>query len=65
MNGIFWILVGGVTGWLTGELIGEKGYGKVLERGYAKGLDIVFGIIGASLGGYLFFLGCYRGRQLV
>ena len=55
MNGIFWILVGGIAGWLTGKLIGEKGYGKVLGRGYAKGLDIVFGIVGASVGGYLFF----------
>lgn len=45
----------GVTCWLTGKLIGEKGYGKVL-RGYAtNGLDIVFGIVGASIGGYLFF----------
>jgi len=55
MNGIFWILVGGITGWLTGKLIGEKGYGKALLGGYAVGLDIIFGIIGASIGGYLFF----------
>lgn len=55
MNGIFWVLMVGVIGWLTGKLIGEKGYGKVL-RGYAtNGLDIVFGIVGASIGGYLFF----------
>ena len=55
MNGIFWVLMVGITGWLTGKLIGEKGYGKVLGRGYAKGLDVVFGIVGASFGGYLFF----------
>jgi uncharacterized membrane protein YeaQ/YmgE (transglycosylase-associated protein family) len=54
MNGIFWILVGGMTGWLTGKLIGEKGYGKALGD-YAIGLDVIFGIIGASFGGYLFF----------
>ena len=46
--------MGGITGWLTGKLIGEKGYGKALG-GYARGLDIVFGIVGASIGGYLFF----------
>jgi uncharacterized membrane protein YeaQ/YmgE (transglycosylase-associated protein family) len=55
MNGIFWIVVGGTTGWLTGKLIGEKGYGELLKAGYARGLDMVFGIVGASLGGYLFF----------
>lgn len=55
MNAIFWILIGGVTGWLTGKIIGEEGYGKVFRGGYGKGLDIIFGIIGASFGGYLFF----------
>lgn len=55
MDGILWILVGGITGWLTGKLIGKKGYGAVLKGGYARGLDIVFGIVGASIGGYLFF----------
>ncbi len=55
MNGIFWILAGGITGWLTGKLIGEKGYGKVLGGYATNGLDIVFGIVGASIGGYLFF----------
>ena len=55
MNGIFWIVVGGTTGWLTGKLIGEKGYGELLKAGYARGLDMVFGIVGASVGGYLFF----------
>lgn len=55
MNGIFWVVLGGITGWLTGKLIGEKGYGEVLKGGYAGGLDIVFGIVGASIGGYLFF----------
>lgn len=55
MNGIFWILVGGIAGWLTGKIVGEKGYGKALLGGYAIGLDIIFGIIGASIGGHLFF----------
>src|SRR5689334_2512155 len=55
MTGILWILAGGITGWLTGKLIGKKGYGDALLPGYAKLLDIFFGILGASIGGYLFF----------
>jgi uncharacterized membrane protein YeaQ/YmgE (transglycosylase-associated protein family) len=55
MSGIFWILVGGMTGWLTGGFMGEQGYGKRLLGGYARSLDIVLGIVGASFGGYLFF----------
>ena len=39
---------------MTGKLSREKGYGKVLGD-YAIGLDIIFGIIGASIGSYLFF----------
>jgi uncharacterized membrane protein YeaQ/YmgE (transglycosylase-associated protein family) len=56
MSGIFWILVGGMTGWLTGTFMGEEGYGKRLLGGYARSLDIVLGIVGASFGGYLFVL---------
>ena len=55
MGGIFWILVGGITGWLTGTFMGEQGYGKSLLGGYARSLDIALGIVGASFGGYLSF----------
>ncbi len=55
MSGIFWILVGGISGWLTGTFMGEQGYGKSLLGGYARSLDIALGIVGASFGGYLFF----------
>lgn len=55
MNAIFWVLMTGVAGWLTGRMFGEEGYGKVLRGGYAEGVDIVLGIVGASIGGYLFF----------
>ena len=55
MNGIFWIVSGGITGWLTGKLIGEKGYGKLLGGYATNGLYILLGIVGASIGGYLFF----------
>jgi uncharacterized membrane protein YeaQ/YmgE (transglycosylase-associated protein family) len=55
MNGIFWIVLGGMTGWLTGTLMGEQGYGKRLIGGYTRSLDIFFGAVGASIGGYLSF----------
>jgi uncharacterized membrane protein YeaQ/YmgE (transglycosylase-associated protein family) len=55
MNAIVSTLMGGITGWLTGKLIGEKAYEKLLLSGYANGLDIIFGIVGASFGDYLFF----------
>ena len=56
MNGIFWIVLGGMTGWLTGTLMGKEGYGKRLLGGYtSSSLDIFFGVVGASIGGYLSF----------
>lgn len=36
MSGIFGILVGGVTGWLTGTFMGEDGYAKRLLSGYPR-----------------------------
>ncbi|MBI2359135.1 MAG: GlsB/YeaQ/YmgE family stress response membrane protein [Deltaproteobacteria bacterium] len=55
MSGLIWILMAGLTGWLAGKIFGGAGYGRVLIGGYAGGLDVVFGIVGASIGGYLFF----------
>lgn len=54
MNRIFCVVVAGVTRWLTGTAIGED-YGKVtgIGRGHPNP-GIVFGIIGAFLGIYLF-----------
>jgi uncharacterized membrane protein YeaQ/YmgE (transglycosylase-associated protein family) len=43
MNAIVWILLGAMTGWLTGKLIGEKGYASQLLGGYTSSLDIFFG----------------------
>jgi uncharacterized membrane protein YeaQ/YmgE (transglycosylase-associated protein family) len=54
MFGLYWLLVVGTVGWLTGKIIGEQGYGKALA-GYADGLDILFGVMGASIAGYLLF----------
>jgi uncharacterized membrane protein YeaQ/YmgE (transglycosylase-associated protein family) len=44
-----WILVGLVTGWLSGEITHGRGFGGLL--GY-----IVIAILGAILGGWLFTL---------
>ena len=55
MNIGVWILVGGITGWLTGKLIGEKDYGTLLLESYGRSVDILLGVVGASFGDYLFF----------
>jgi len=60
MEGLYWVLIVGATGWFTGKIIGEAGYGKALGN-YADGLDIVLGTLGASIGGYLYF-GAFRGE---
>ena len=45
MGFIFWIIIGGVAGWLAGIIMKSK-----------SGLlmNIVIGVIGASIGGWLF-----------
>lgn len=42
---IFWLIIGGVAGWLAGSLIKGGGFGLIG--------DIVVGIIGAIIGGWL------------
>jgi uncharacterized membrane protein YeaQ/YmgE (transglycosylase-associated protein family) len=54
MDVLYWFLLVGIAGWLTGKVIGATGYGEALG-GYADGLDILLGIMGASIGGYFFF----------
>jgi uncharacterized membrane protein YeaQ/YmgE (transglycosylase-associated protein family) len=53
MDGVFWVLIVGIVGWLTGKMIGETGYGQALG-GFADGLDVLLGVIGAFMGAYLF-----------
>lgn len=45
MHFIWWILVGLIAGWLTGKVMKGGGYGFFV--------DIVLGIIGAIVGGYV------------
>jgi uncharacterized membrane protein YeaQ/YmgE (transglycosylase-associated protein family) len=42
---IFWLIIGGVAGWLAGTLVKGGGFGLIG--------DIVVGIIGAFIGGWL------------
>jgi uncharacterized membrane protein YeaQ/YmgE (transglycosylase-associated protein family) len=55
MHGVFWVLVVGVAGWLTAQMIGQEGYGEILG-GHVGWLDMTFGFVGASVGSYLFLL---------
>jgi uncharacterized membrane protein YeaQ/YmgE (transglycosylase-associated protein family) len=45
MQLLWWILVGLVAGWITGKLMKGGGYGFIL--------DIILGIVGAVVGGYI------------
>jgi len=53
MNVIVRILVGGLTGWLTGKAVEIEGHGNVVREGHV--LDAIYGIVGAMVGEYLFF----------
>ena len=53
MNIIVRIVVGGITGWLTGKMVEIEGRTKVVGEGH--GLDMIWGIVGAMVGEYLFF----------
>ena len=53
MNVIIRIIVGGLTGWLTGKAVEVEGRINVVKEGHV--IDAVYGIIGALLGDYLFF----------
>jgi uncharacterized membrane protein YeaQ/YmgE (transglycosylase-associated protein family) len=45
MGFISWIIVGLIAGWLTGKIMGGGGKGVLM--------DIIIGLIGALVGGYL------------
>ena len=53
MNVIIRIIVGGLTGWLTGKAVEVEGRITVVKESHVT--DAVYGIIGAMLGEYLFF----------
>ena len=45
---IYWIVVGLIAGWLAGKVMKGGGYGVVI--------DIILGILGAIVGGWVFGL---------
>jgi uncharacterized membrane protein YeaQ/YmgE (transglycosylase-associated protein family) len=53
MNIIVRILVGGLTGWLTGKAVEIEGRVNVVREGHV--LDVICGVVGAMVGEYLFF----------
>ena len=56
-NLIWWILVGLIAGWAAGKIMKGGGYGPAM--------DIVLGIVGAVVGGWLMgMLGIYAGGFL-
>jgi len=53
MSLIIQILVGAVTGWLTGKAVEVEGRVNIVREGHV--LDTIYGIIGALIGEHLFF----------
>jgi uncharacterized membrane protein YeaQ/YmgE (transglycosylase-associated protein family) len=53
VNVIIRIIVGGLTGWLTGKAVEVEGRITVVKESHV--IDVVYGIIGAMVGEYLFF----------
>ena len=53
MNVIVRILIGGLTGWLTGKAVEVEGRRIVVKESHV--VDTIYGIIGAMIGEYLFF----------
>jgi len=53
MNIIVRILIGGLTGWLTGKAVEVEGRRIVVKESHV--IDAFYGIIGALIGDYLFF----------
>jgi uncharacterized membrane protein YeaQ/YmgE (transglycosylase-associated protein family) len=53
-NLIWWVVVGLIAGWAAGRLMGSGGYGAAM--------DIILGIVGAVVGGWLMgMLGIHAG----
>jgi uncharacterized membrane protein YeaQ/YmgE (transglycosylase-associated protein family) len=54
---IIWVLSGLIAGWAAGKIMRGRGYGPVM--------DIVLGIVGAVVGGWLMgLLGIYAGSLI-
>ena len=57
-NIIYWLIIGLIAGWLTGKIMGGPGKGALM--------DIIIGLIGAVIGGFLMnLLGFAAGGGLI
>jgi len=57
MSAVWWIVVGLIAGWAAGKIMKGGGYGVVM--------DIVLGIVGAVVGGWLMgLIGIYSGSLI-
>ena len=54
MGIIWWLIVGLIAGWLTGKIMGGPGKGALM--------DIIIGLIGALVGGFLMQLLGFAGE---
>ncbi len=54
MHLLWWIIVGLIAGWATGKIMKGAGYGALM--------DIVIGIAGAIIGGFLMRMLGFAGR---
>jgi uncharacterized membrane protein YeaQ/YmgE (transglycosylase-associated protein family) len=55
MNFIISIIIGGVAGWLAGKFMKGEGYGAIL--------NIILGLIGGSIGSFVFSLLGFRAGE--
>jgi len=46
MGTLYWLIVGGIAGWLSGQVMKGKGFGLVG--------NILIGLVGGVIGGYAF-----------
>jgi uncharacterized membrane protein YeaQ/YmgE (transglycosylase-associated protein family) len=54
---IMWVIIGLIAGWAAGKIMKGSGYGVVM--------DIILGIVGAVVGGWLMgLLGIYSGSLI-
>lgn len=58
MGFLAWIVVGGIAGWLAGQVMKGGGYGILI--------DIILGILGGIVGGWIFGqLGIWPGGGMI
>jgi uncharacterized membrane protein YeaQ/YmgE (transglycosylase-associated protein family) len=57
MGFLYWIIVGLIAGWLAGKVMKGEGYGVLV--------DIILGILGAVVGGWVFGLLGFHARGVI